>query len=169
MPELRFYKCWELQEGDEVSISLIQYTDDTLKGIFADDFPEDITVYNVILERHNNNDFYAAMPTKVRHEISETLAKFILKEEAILSYWCDHKDLPVSRRDSMLPQEVRSKLFFAMFKRYIEENSKLDIYHRVISPPSDATPQDKHFVHFLFLSKHRKIVDLMDSQLMHLK
>ncbi len=108
-------RIFKSPKGDVYHITLSEdkrlLSEDALKVL------KDVTVVGVELRRLSGNH---TTGLEVLSAIEETIADLFLQEkDVILCYYCDFiNPIPRTAKNSMPPQEYRSKLFDKMFQRY---------------------------------------------------
>ena len=134
------------EHGDEYKL---QFTTDR-SGIIADDILDQlnakgIEVVEIGLARVKGQNITSH---KVLHQIEECIADLLLRmPNVILSYFCDFIHLVPSRRKNMSVQEYRSRMFSAMFKRYVSQEQQLDVCDDEIKINGVAEPFFFHVIY----------------------
>ena len=106
------------ESGDEYKL---QFTTDR-SGMIADDLidqlnAQGIEVVEIGLARVKGQNITSHM---VLRKIEECIADLMQRmPNVILSYFCDFIHLVPSQKKNMTVQEYRSRMFYAMFKKYV--------------------------------------------------
>ena len=114
------------ESGDEYKL---QFTTDR-SGIIANDLldqlnAQGIEVVEIGLVRVKGQNITSH---KVLRQIEECIADLMQRmPNVILSYFCDFIHLVPSQKKDMTVQEYRSRMFSAMFKRYLSQHQELDM------------------------------------------
>ena len=114
------------ESGDEYKL---QFTTDR-SGIIADKLldqlnAQGIEVVEIGLARVKGENITSH---KVLRQIEECIADLMQRmPNVILSYFCDFIHLVPSHKKDMTVQEYRSRIFSAMFKRYVSQQQLFDV------------------------------------------
>lgn len=96
---------------------------------------------------------------KVLHQIEECTADFLQRmPNVILSYFCDFIHLVPSQRKDMSVQEYRSRIFSAMFKRYVSQEQQLDVCDDEIKINGVTEP---FFFHVIYHRQHQHYAEMI--------
>lgn len=131
-------------KGDLVRVALSYYDIETISAVTTDPIMQSLVFYDVTLVRVNGKGMVGYRLLSV---ISDTLAKILNENETtVLCFYCD--DLTeISRNDmSITPQEHRSKLFSAMFERYVKVNKITGLINHRVKIMLDDRPRIAHFI-----------------------
>ncbi len=145
------------ESGDEYKL---QFTTDC-SGIIADDLLDQlnnqgIEVVEIGLARVKGQNVTSH---KVLHQIEECIADLMQrKPNVILSYFCDFIHLVPSQKRNMTVQEYRSRIFSAMFMRYLSQHQELDIYDDEIKIDGVAEP---FFFHVIYHKHHLHYAEMI--------
>lgn len=145
------------ESGDEYKL---QFTTDR-SGIIADDLldqlnAQGIEVVEIGLARVKGQNVTSH---KVLYQIEECIADQMQRmPNVILSYFCDFIHLVPSQKKNMAVQEYRSRMFSAMFKRYISQNQKLDMYDDEIKIDGVTEP---FFFHVIYHKEHQHFAEMI--------
>lgn len=89
---------------------------------------------------------------KVLRQIEECIADFIKRNpNAVLSYMCDFINLVPSNKKNVTVQEYRSRMFSAMFKRYVSQHHIVDIFDDEIKIDGVA---ESFYFHVIYHKEH---------------
>jgi hypothetical protein len=145
------------EHGDEYKL---QFTTDR-SGIIADDIldqlnAQGIEVVEIGLARVKGQNITSH---KVLHQIEECIADLMLRmPNVILSYFCDFIHLVPSQKKNMSVQEYRSRMFSAMFKRYVSQEQQLDVCDDEIKINGVAEP---FFFHVIYHRRHQHYAEMI--------
>jgi hypothetical protein len=147
------------ESGDEYKL---QFTTDR-SGIIADDLldqlnNQDIEVVEIGLARVKGQNVTGH---KVLWQIEECIANLMQRmPNVILSYFCDFIHLVPSQKKNMTVQEYRSRMFSAMFKRYLSQHRELDICDDEIKINGVAEP---FFFHVIYHKHHQHYAEIISE------
>lgn len=145
------------EHGDEYKL---QFTTDR-SGIIADDIldqlnAQGIEVVEIGLARVKGQNITCH---KVLHQIEECIADLMRRmPNVILSYFCDFIHLMPRQRKDMSVQEYRSRIFSAMFKRYVSQEQQLDVCDDEIKINGVAEP---FFFHVIYHRRHQNYAEMI--------
>ena len=145
------------ESGDEYKL---QFTTNR-SGIIADDIldqlnAQGIEVAEVGLARVKGQNVTSH---KVLYQIEECIANLLeRKPNLILSYFCDFIHLVPSQKKNMTVQEYRSRMFSAMFKRYLSQHQELDMCDDEIRIDGVAEP---FFFHVIYHKGHQSYAEMI--------
>ena len=145
------------ESGDEYKL---QFTTDR-SGIIADDIldqlsDQGIEVVEIGLARIKGQNITSH---KVLHQIEECIANLMERmPNVILSYFCDFIHLVPSQKKNMTVQEYRSRIFSAMFKRYVSQQVQLDVYDDEIKINGVTEP---FFFHVIYHKQHQHFAEMI--------
>ena len=95
---------------------------------------------------------------RVLQRIEESIADFMTRNpNAILSYMCDFINLVPSNK-KITVQEYRSRMFSAMFKRYMSQHHIADIFDDEIKIDGVA---ETFYFHVIYHKKHEKYAKMI--------
>ena len=144
------------EQGDEYKL---QFTTDR-SGIIADDIldllnAQGIEVVEIGLARVKGQNITGH---KVLNQIVECIAELMQRiPNVILSYFCDFIHLVPSQKKNMSVQEYRSRIFSAMFKRYVSQQQQLDLCDDEIRINGVTEP---FFFHIIYHRKHQHYAEM---------
>ena len=147
------------ESGDEYRL---QFTTDR-SGIIADDILDllnehGISVVEVGLARVKGQSITSH---KVLYQIEECIADLMQRmPNVILSYFCDFIHLVPSHKKNMTVQDYRSRMFSAMFKRYLSQHQELDMCDDEIKIDGVAEP---FFFHVIYHKKHQIYAEMVSE------
>lgn len=145
------------EQGDEYKL---QFTTDR-SGIIADNLldqlnAQGIEVVEIGLARVKGEHVTSH---KVLYQIEECIADLMRRmPNVILSYFCDFIHLVPSKKKDMTVQEYRSRMFSAMFKRYVSQQQLLDICDDEIKIDGVAEP---FFFHVIYHKRHQHFAEMI--------
>ena len=142
--------------GDEYKL---QFTTDR-SGIIADDLLDYLTSKGIIVveiglarvKGHHVTSHY------VLAQIEECIADIMLRHQnVILSFFCDF--IHVVPSNKRIPvQEYRSRLFSAMFNRYVSQRHLHDYCNHVVQVEGVA---ESFFFHVIYKKEHKAYADMI--------
>ena len=144
------------ESGDEYKL---QFTTDR-SGIISDNLldqlnAQGIEVVEIGLARVKGENITSH---KVLRQIEECIADLIQLPNVILSYFCDFIHLVPSHKKNMTVQEYRSRMFSAMFKRYVSQQQLFDVCDDEIKINGVAEP---FFFHVIYHKHHRHYAEMI--------
>lgn len=96
---------------------------------------------------------------RLLRRIEECIADIMNRyPNVILSYFCDFIHLVPSQKKYMSVQEYRSRLFSAMFKRYVSQQKLDDIFDDEIKIDGVAEP---FYFHVIYHREHRAFAEMI--------
>lgn len=147
------------ESGDEYKL---QFTTER-SGIISDDIldllnAQGIEVVEIGLARVKGQNITSH---KVLRQIEECIADLMQRmPNVILSYFCDFIHLVPSQKKNMTVQEYRSRLFSAMFKRYISQQRHFDVCDDEIKINGVAEP---FFFHVIYHRHHQHYAEMISQ------
>lgn len=101
---------------------------------------------------------------KTLTKITSVIANaFLENPNAILYFYCDDLTMLPSVKDAMTPQEYRSRLFSALFDRYVTKHNISDIFNFPIKINDvEGTPM---YIHLFARDCHRRYVEIIGKDL----
>ena len=145
------------ESGDEYKL---QFTTDR-SGIIADNLldqlnAQGIEVVEIGLARVKGENITGH---KVLHQIEECIADLMQRmPNVILSYFCDFIHLVPSHKKNMTVQEYRSRMFSAMFKRYVTQQQLFDVCDDEIKINGVTEP---FFFHVIYHKNHQHFAEMI--------
>ena len=145
------------ESGDEYKL---QFTTDR-SGIIADNLldqlnAQGIEVVEIGLARVKGENITGH---KVLHRIEECIADLMQRmPNVILSYFCDFIHLVPSHKKNMTVQEYRSRMFSAMFKRYVTQQQLFDVCDDEIKINGVTEP---FFFHVIYHKNHQHFAEMI--------
>ena len=87
--------------------------------------------------------------------LSNAIAEFFLQDEnVIICYYCDFLNpIPNTTKNTMPPQEYRSRLFEKMFQRYVKQHGINDVRLSVVEVNGI---NEKYYFHVIYRECHSK-------------
>lgn len=101
---------------------------------------------------------------EVLKAIENTIAEFFIKNKnAIICYYCDFiNPIPHTYKNSMPPQEYRSRLFDKMFQRYQKQHRIADVRLSVIEINGN---NEKYYFHIIYREPHSLFASMIGRDL----
>lgn len=152
-------RIFKSPDGDVYHIALFED-----KGALSSDALEalkDVTVVGIELRRLAGNH---STGHDVLVAIENTIAEFFLQEEnAIICYYCDFiNPIPRTTKNSMPPQEYRSRLFDRMFQRYTKQRGIKDVRLSVVEINGI---NEKYYFHVIYREAHSFLASVVGRDL----
>ena len=124
-----FVRILRSSTGDVYHITLSE--DHSVLSSAVIDALHDVNVVGIELRRLAGSN---ATGQEVLAAIESTIAEFFMKhEDAIICYYCDFiNPIPHTSKNTMPPQEYRSRLFDKMFQRYSYQHGITDVRLSVV-------------------------------------
>lgn len=154
-----FVRIFRSQSGDVYHITLSE--DYSILSPEIRNALGDIVVVGVDLRRVSGNNVTGH---EVLAAIEATIAEFFAEHDnAILCYYCDFVNaIPHTSKNSMPPQEYRSRLFDKMFQRYIKQHAISDVRLSVIEING---PNEKYYFHVIYREAHSLFAAMVGENL----
>ena len=139
------------ESGDEYKLQFTTDRSDIIADNLLDQLnAQGIEVVEIGLARVKGKNITSH---KVLHQIEECIADLMQRmPNVILSYFCDFIHLVPSHKKNMTVQEYRSRMFSAMFKRYVSQHQLFDVCDDEIKINGVAEP---FFFHVIY-HKHQQ-------------
>ena len=101
---------------------------------------------------------------KVLSALSETIADYFLRDEnVIICYYCDFlNSIPNTTKNTMPPQEYRSRLFEMMFQRYVKQHEIGNVRLSVVEVNG---VNEKYYFHVIYRESHSMLASMIGSDL----
>lgn len=101
---------------------------------------------------------------KVLSALSETIADYFLRDEnVIICYYCDFlNSIPNTTKNTMPPQEYRSRLFEMMFQRYVKQHEIGNVRLSVVEVNG---VNEKYYFHVIYRKSHSMLASMIGSDL----
>ena len=152
-------RIFKSSDGDVYHITLSED-----KGVLSSDALEilkDVTVVGIELRRLSGNH---STGHDVLAAIEDTIAKlFLQNDDLIICYYCDFiNPIPRTTKNSMPPQEYRSKLFDRMFQRYTKQRGIRDIRLSVVEINGI---NEKYYFHVIYREAHSFLASVIGHDL----
>jgi hypothetical protein len=127
----------------------------------AIDALSDVDIVGIELRRLAGDN---AAGQEVLKAIESTIAEFFLNhEDVIICYYCDFiNPIPHTSKNSMPPQEYRSRLFDKMFQRYTRQNGIIDIRLSVVEINGI---NEKYYFHVIYRETHSLLASIIGHDL----
>lgn len=96
--------------------------------------------------------------------LADVIADFFLKDEdVIICYYCDFiNSIPNTSKNTMPPQEYRSRLFEKMFQRYVKLHN---LSHVRLSVVEINGINEKYYFHVIYRENHSMLASMIGSDL----
>ena len=96
--------------------------------------------------------------------LADAIADFFLKDEdVIICYYCDFiNSIPNTSKNTMPPQEYRSRLFEKMFQRYVKLHN---LSHVRLSVVEINGINEKYYFHVIYRENHSMLASMIGSDL----
>ncbi len=96
--------------------------------------------------------------------LEQTIADFFLqKDDVIICYYCDFiNPIPRTSKNSMPPQEYRSRLFDRMFQRYTRHHGLRDVRLSVVEING---VNEKYYFHVIYRERHSLLATIISTDL----
>ena len=100
----------------------------------------------------------------VLEALEDTIAEFFLRnDDVIICYYCDFVNpIPKTKKNKMPPQEYRSKLFDAMFQRYVKQHGIEDVRLSVVEVNGI---NEIYYFHVIYREAHSVLAALIGSDI----
>ena len=154
-----FVRLFRSPEGDVYHITL---TEDN--RALSDDVREalgNIRVTGIDLRRLEGSHVTGH---KVLDAVADAIAEYFLKnEDIIICYYCDFLNpIPNTRKNSMPPQEYRSRLFDKMFQRYVKLHHINNVRLSVVEINGI---NEKYYFHVIYRENHSILASIIGSDI----
>ena len=152
-------RIFKSPDGDVYHITLSE--DKSVLSPDARDALKDITVVGIELRRLSGSH---ATGHDVLAAIEDTIAElFLQSDDVIICYYCDYiNPIPRTTKNSMPPQEYRSRLFDRMFQRYTKQRSIRDIRLSVVEING---VHEKYYFHVIYKEVHSFLASVIGHDL----
>lgn len=154
-----FVRIFKSPEGDIYHITISKDT-----GILSENAVnslKDVTLVGIDLRRLEGKH---ATGYNVLAAIEQTVADYLLQHEnVIICYYCDFiNPIPLTTKNTMPPQEYRSRLFDKMFQRYTRQKGISDVRLSVVEING---VNEKYYFHVIYRECHSMLATLIGSDL----
>ena len=154
-----FVRIFQTSEGDVYHITLSE--DEGVLSVDALESLKEISLVGIELRRLSGNN-----PTghDVLAAIERTIADlFKERKDVIICYYCDFiNPIPHTSKNSMPPQEYRSRLFDRMFQRYIKQHGIKGIRLSVVEINGI---NEKYYFHVIYREIHSLLATMIGQDL----
>ncbi len=154
-----FVRIFRSSTGDVYQISLSEchsiFSSETIDAL------KNITVVGIDLRRLAGTN---TTGHEVLTAIESTIADFIVSHEnAIICYYCDFvSPIPHTSKNTMPPQEYRSRLFDDMFQRYSKQHEIIDVRLSVVEINGI---NEKYYFHVIYREDHSLFASIIGQDL----
>ncbi len=154
-----FIRIFRASDGDTYHITLSEEHDILSSEVFES--LKDVTLVGIELRRLSGNHTTGFL---VLSAIEDTIAEFFKnREDVIICYYCDFiNPIPHTSKNTMPPQEYRSRLFEKMFQRYVRENIMKDVRLSVVEINGI---NEKYYFHLIYHINHSFLASLIGTDL----
>jgi hypothetical protein len=154
-----FVKIFKSPQGDVYHITLSESNDILSKSVL--EALGDVHIAGVDLRRLEGSH---VTNQKVLTTLANTIAEFFLRDEhLIICYYCDFLNLiPNTKKNSMPPQEYRSRLFERMFQRYVKQHQLDGVRLSVVEINGI---NEKYYVHVIYRNGHSMLASMIGSDI----
>lgn len=152
-------KIFKSPQGDVYHITLSESNDILSKSVL--EALGDVHIAGVDLRRLEGSH---VTNQKVLTTLANTIAEFFLRDEhLIICYYCDFLNLiPNTKKNSMPPQEYRSRLFERMFQRYVKQHQLDGVRLSVVEINGI---NEKYYVHVIYRNGHSMLASMIGSDI----
>ena len=154
-----FVKIFMSPQGDVYHITLSESNDILSKSVL--DALDDVHIAGVDLRRLEGTH---VTDQKFLTALANTIAEFFLRDEhLIICYYCDFLNLiPNTKKNTMPPQEYRSRLFERMFQRYVKQHQLDGVRLSVVEINGI---NEKYYVHVIYRNGHSMLASMIGSDI----
>ena len=154
-----FVRIFRSSTGDVYHITLSE--DHSVLSSEAIDTLRDVNIVGIELRRLAGRN---TTGQEVLAVLESTIAEFFAKHEnAIICYYCDFiNPIPHTSKNTMPPQEYRSRLFEKMFQRYSRQNMIKDVRLSVVEINGI---NEKYYFHVIYRESHSLIASMIGHDL----
>lgn len=154
-----FVRIFRSSTGDVYHIALSE--DHSVLSSEAIDAMHDVNVVGIELRRLAGKN---TTGQEVLAVIESTIAEFFAEHEnVIICYYCDFiNPIPHTSKNTMPPQEYRSRLFAKMFQRYSRQHGITDVRLSVVEINGI---NEKYFFHVIYRETHSLFASLIGRDL----
>ena len=154
-----FVRIFKSSVGDVYHITLSEE-----KSLFSSDALNslnDVTVLGIELRRLSGRH---ASGHEVLAAIEDTIAGlFLQNDNVIICYYCDFiNPIPRTNKNSMPPQEYRSRLFERMFQRYTKQRKLRNVRLSVVEING---LNEKYYFHVIYREPHSFLASMIGHDL----
>jgi hypothetical protein len=154
-----FVRIFRSTDGDVYHITLSE--DNNVLSLETIEALEGVTLVGIELRRLVGSH---TIGHSVLSAIEDTIAKFFSeKDDVIICYYCDFiNPIPHTSKNTMPPQEYRSRLFDRMFHRYVKLHHITDICLSVVEINGI---NEKYYFHVIYRVSHSQLASLIGRDL----
>ena len=154
-----FVRIFKSSENDIYHITLSE--DNSLLSATALDSLDKVKLVGIELRRLSGNHVTGQ---EVLVAIENTIADFFIQNpNVIICYYCDFiNPIPRTTKNTMPPQEYRSRLFEKMFQRYTRHRSISDVRLSVVEINGI---NEKYYFHVIYRESHSLLATLIGHDL----
>lgn len=154
-----FVRVFQTLEGDVYHITLLE--DNSVLSSEALSELGGISLIGIELKRLHGNHVTGH---EVLSAIANTIADFFRsRQNIVICYYCDFiNPIPRTSKNSMPPQEYRSRLFEKMFQRYVQLNGMTDVRLSVVEINGI---NEKYYFHVIHREVHSFLASIIGRDL----
>ena len=154
-----FVKVFKTIEGDVYHITLSQET--SILSFKTLDAIKDTTLVGIDLRRLEGRH---ATGQAVLAAIEKTIADYYLqKKDVVICYYCDFiNPIPRTTKNTLPPQEYRSRLFKRMFQRYVRQNSINDVHLSIVEV---SGINESYYFHIIYRDGQANVATMIADDL----
>lgn len=145
------------ERGDEYKLQFTTERCNLIASSLLDQLRKDgIEVVEVGLGRVKGTNITSH---KVLRQIEECIADFMQRmPNVVLSYFCDFINLVPSKKNNLTVQEYRSRIFSAMFKRYVSQHDMDSFCDDEVKIEGVA---EAFYFHIIYRKEHKIYADMI--------
>ena len=154
-----YVRIFRLSTGDVYHITLSE--DHSVLSSEVIDTLRDVNIVGIELRRLAGSN---TTGQEVLAVLESTIAEFFAKHEnAIICYYCDFiNPIPHTSKNTMPPQEYRSRLFANMFQRYTHQHGITDVRLSVVEINGI---NEKYYFHVIYREAHSLLASMIGRDL----
>lgn len=154
-----FVRIFKSPNGDVYHISLSENND--LLPVGALEALGKVRVAGIDLRRLSGNHVTGQ---EVISALVNTIADFFFQDENVMiCYYCDFlNSIPNTTKNTMPPQEYRSRLFERMFQRYVKQHGISNVRLSVVEVNG---LNEKYYFHVIYRENHSMLAAMIGSGL----
>ena len=154
-----FVKIFKSPEGDVYHITLSEDS-----GVLSENIREtlgNVHVAGIDLRRLEGTHVTGH---EVLTALAGAIADFFLRDEdIIICYYCDFlNSIPNTSKNTMPPQEYRSRLFEKMFQRYVKQHHVDNVRLSVVEVNGI---NEKYYFHVIYRERHSMLASLIGNDI----
>ena len=152
-----FVRIFRSSTGDVYHIALSE--DHGVLSSEAVESLNDVVVVGIELRRLEGSN---STGQEVLSAIERTIAEFFARHEnVIICYYCDFiNPIPHTSKNTMPPQEYRSRIFDMMFQRYTQQHGMTDVCLSVVEINGI---NEKYYFHVIYREVHSLLASMISQ------